>query len=69
MSNEKVDSTFSSKYEHVDEKPSFPKRRKSIQFWRKIIAFETQLEKSKKYPVYTFYDGPFLQQECLIMSI
>ena len=59
MSTEKVESTFSSKYEHVDEKPSFPKNEeKVLEFWRKIKAFETQLEKSKKYPVYTFFDGP-----------
>ena len=56
MSTEKE---FSSKFEHVEEKPSFPKNEeKVLQFWRKIKAFETQLEKSKKYPVYTFYDGP-----------
>ena len=57
VKKENVD--FSSKFEHVEDKPSFPKNEEHIiEFWRKIKAFETQLEKSKKYPVYTFYDGP-----------
>eukprot|EP01083_Nonionella_stella_P278376 946667_1 len=40
-------------------KPSFPREEeKIIEYWRKINAFETQLEKSKNNKPYTFYDGP-----------
>ena len=48
-----------SKFETVEEHPSFPKNEEQIVlFWREIKAFETQLEKTKNCPVYTFYDGP-----------
>ena len=48
-----------SKFETVEEHPSFPKNEEQIiLFWREIKAFETQLEKTKNCPVYTFYDGP-----------
>ena len=50
---------FHSKFETVEEHPSFPKNEEQIiLFWREIKAFETQLEKTKNCPVYTFYDGP-----------
>ena len=50
---------FQSKFEVVEEHPSFPKLEEQIiLFWREIRAFETQLEKTKDCPVYTFYDGP-----------
>ena len=50
---------FQSKFEVVEEHPSFPKLEEQIiLFWREIRAFETQLEKTKNCPVYTFYDGP-----------
>ena len=50
---------FQSKFETVEEHPSFPKNEEQvILFWREIRAFETQLEKTKDCPVYTFYDGP-----------
>ena len=48
-----------SKFETVEEHPSFPKNEEQIiLFWREIRAFQTQLEKTKDCPVYTFYDGP-----------
>ena len=50
---------FYSKFETVDEHPSFPKNEEQIiLFWREIRAFQTQLEKTKNCPLYTFYDGP-----------
>jgi hypothetical protein len=37
----------------------FPKEEEEIlQRWKKIKAFETQVELSKSRPLYTFYDGP-----------
>ena len=48
--------TFS---ELVQGKPSFPREEeKIIDYWRKIDAFKTQLEKSKNNKPFTFYDGP-----------
>ena len=48
-----------SKFQWVDDKPNFPKMEEDIiLFWRKINAFQTQLEKTKGCPSYTFYDGP-----------
>ena len=58
-SEEKTSPKFQSKFETVEEHPSFPKNEEQIiLFWREIKAFETQLEKTKDCPVYTFYDGP-----------
>lgn len=38
---------------------SFPKEEEKIlEFWDKIKAFETQLQKTSKNPEYIFYDGP-----------
>ena len=56
---EKSETQFHSKFETVEEHPSFSKNEEQIiLFWRVIRAFETQLEKTKNCPVYTFYDGP-----------
>ena len=56
---EKTSPKIQSKFEIVEEHPSFPKMEEQIiLFWREIKAFETQLEKTKDCPVYTFYDGP-----------
>ena len=53
-----MESKVKSKFEIVEE-PNFPKmEEKILQFWREIKAFETQLEKTKNYPPYTFLDGP-----------
>jgi len=30
----------------------------TLQYWKEIDAFKTQLEKTKDCPPYTFYDGP-----------
>ena len=58
-SEEKLPQKVQSKFETVEEHPSFPKNEEQIiLFWREIRAFETQLEKTKDCPVYTFYDGP-----------
>lgn len=41
------------------EKPDFPKQEEKIlEFWKKIKAFETSLQKSEGKKPYTFYDGP-----------
>ena len=54
----KMESKVKSKFENVEE-PNFPKmEEKILELWRKIKAFETQLEKSKDCPPYTFLDGP-----------
>lgn len=38
---------------------SFPNQEeKMLEFWAEIKAFETQLEKTKNFPEYIFYDGP-----------
>ncbi|KAI5665073.1 hypothetical protein M9H77_24396 [Catharanthus roseus] len=38
---------------------SFPyQEEKILKFWDEIKAFETQLEKTKDFPEYIFYDGP-----------
>ena len=59
MTEEKKEEPIKSKFEIVEEHPSFPKNEEQIiLFWREIKAFETQLEKTKNCPVYTFYDGP-----------
>ena len=59
MSTESKPLKTQSKFETVEEHPSFPKNEEQIiLFWREIRAFETQLEKTKNCPVYTFYDGP-----------
>ena len=29
-----------------------------LEYWNKINAFQTSLEKTKGYKKYTFYDGP-----------
>jgi len=40
-------------------KPNFPKMEEDmIKLWRTMDAFKKQLEKTKHYPEYTFYDGP-----------
>ena len=58
-SETKLPQKVQSKFETVEEHPSFPKNEEQIiLFWREIKAFETQLEKTKDCPVYTFYDGP-----------
>jgi isoleucyl-tRNA synthetase len=36
----------------------FKSEHEILQFWNSINAFETQLEKTKDYPEYIFYDGP-----------
>ena len=54
-----MESKVKTKFEQVEERPSFPKNEeKIIEFWRKIDAFQTQLKKSEGCPEYTFYDGP-----------
>lgn len=54
-----MESKVKTKFEQVEERPSFPKNEeKIIEFWRKIDAFKTQLKKSEGCPEYTFYDGP-----------
>ena len=59
MSTQSKPVKIQSKFETVEEHPSFPKNEEQIiLFWREIKAFETQLEKTKNCPVYTFYDGP-----------
>ena len=59
MTEEKKEEVTKSRFEIVEEHPSFPKNEEQIiLFWREIKAFETQLEKTKNCPVYTFYDGP-----------
>ena len=59
MTDTKKEETIRSRFENVEEHPSFPKNEEQIiLFWREIRAFETQLEKTKNCPVYTFYDGP-----------
>ena len=59
MSTQSKPLKIQSKFETVEEHPSFPKNEEQIiLFWREIKAFETQLEKTKNCPVYTFYDGP-----------
>ena len=59
MSTQSKPQKIQSKFETVEEHPSFPKNEEQIiLFWREIKAFETQLEKTKNCPVYTFYDGP-----------
>ena len=59
MTEAKKEEQAKSKFESVEEHPSFPKNEEEIiLFWREIKAFETQLEKTKNCPVYTFYDGP-----------
>ena len=58
-SEENATQKVHSKFETVEEHPSFPRiEEQIILFWREIRAFETQLEKTKNCPVYTFYDGP-----------
>ena len=53
-----MESKVKSKFENVEE-PNFPKmEEKILELWRKIKAFETQLEKTKDCPPYTFLDGP-----------
>ena len=53
-----MESKIKSKFENVEE-PNFPKmEEKILEFWKKIKAFETQLEKSKGKTPYTFLDGP-----------
>ncbi|XP_071903671.1 isoleucine--tRNA ligase, cytoplasmic-like [Coffea arabica] len=38
---------------------SFPNQEEKIlEFWAEVKAFETQLEKTKDFPEYIFYDGP-----------
>ncbi|CDP12689.1 unnamed protein product [Coffea canephora] len=38
---------------------SFPNQEEKIlEFWSEVKAFETQLEKTKDFPEYIFYDGP-----------
>lgn len=54
-----MENEIKSKFEIVEEHPSFPKNEeKIIEFWRKINAFKTQLKKTEGFPKYTFYDGP-----------
>ena len=54
-----MESKVQSKFDQVEERPSFPKNEeKIIEFWRKIDAFRTQCKKTEECPVYTFYDGP-----------
>ena len=65
----KEEEQIKSKFETVEEHPSFPKNEEQIiLFWREIRAFETQLEKTKNCPVYTFMMVLLLQQECLTMT-
>ena len=46
-------------FENLPERPNFVgEERRILEFWNKIGAFKKQLEKSKKYPEFTFYDGP-----------
>lgn len=46
-------------FEQVSEKAEFVKEEEKIlKYWKEIDAFKQQLEKSKKYPPFTFYDGP-----------
>jgi len=46
-------------FEHLPERPQFvADENRTEQYWKEIDAFKQQLEKSKKYPEYTFYDGP-----------
>lgn len=50
---------FKSNFEQVEEHPSFPKNEEQVlEYWKKIDAFKTQLEKTKGCPLYTFFDGP-----------
>jgi isoleucyl-tRNA synthetase len=50
---------FSSKFENVEDKISFPEKElKILQYWQEIDAFKTQLKKTENCPKYTFYDGP-----------
>ena len=70
MTEEKKEEPIKSKFEIVEEHPSFPKNEEQIiLFWREIKAFETQLEKTKNCPVYTFYDGPPSPPVCPITVI
>jgi len=46
-------------FKPVPEQPDFPKMEtETLQYWKDIDAFKTQLEKTKDCPPYTFYDGP-----------
>lgn len=46
-------------FKTVEENISFPKSELEVlEYWDKIDAFKTQLEKTKDFPPYTFYDGP-----------
>lgn len=52
-------SDFQSKFKQVEENISFPKEEEKIlSYWNDIDAFKKQLEKTKDFPKYTFYDGP-----------
>lgn len=43
----------------VTQHPSFPKEEeKVLAYWTEIDAFQQQLERTKDFPPYTFYDGP-----------
>ena len=70
MSTQSKPLKIQSKFETVEEHPSFPKNEEQIiLFWREIKAFETQLEKTKNCPYTHFMMVPLLPQECLIMVI
>ncbi|EGR29757.1 isoleucine tRNA synthetase, putative [Ichthyophthirius multifiliis] len=46
-------------FKELQEIPDFPKNEEQILlFWEQIDAFKLQLEKTKNYPPFTFYDGP-----------
>lgn len=46
-------------YDAVPESPSFPGLENEVmKFWDEIDAFKQQLEKTKDFKPYTFYDGP-----------
>ena len=51
--------TFTSKFKNVEENVHFPSMEEDIlKYWDDIDAFKQQLENTKDFPVYTFYDGP-----------
>ena len=48
-----------SRFAKVDNSPDFSKEEeKVIKYWDEIDAFKKQLEITKHFPPYTFYDGP-----------
>lgn len=58
MSGKTVKKTINDLKEFLD-KPNFPSiEGKILEYWDIIDAFKKSLQKSRKYPRYTFYDGP-----------